>query len=184
MHTPAKHRLILRLTLAAACLGLALSLPFLTGQLRELGNRLCPMHLPVLLCGLLLGARYGAAVGAVAPLLRSLLFGAPVLFPHALTMVPELAVYGLVCGLLRPRRQAGAGGRLYLALLCAMACGRAVAGIVKYALYLGGLRPDYSLAVFLSADLLNTLPGIAVQLVLVPLLWRALLRAGIADPLS
>lgn len=40
-----------RLVLAAMFLALALVLPFITGQLPQIGNALCPMHFPVLLCG-------------------------------------------------------------------------------------------------------------------------------------
>ena len=80
-------------------LALALVLPFLTGQLPQIGNMLCPMHLPVLLCGFLLGWPWGLAVGVTAPLLRSALFGMPPLYPVALAMCLELGCYGLVIGL-------------------------------------------------------------------------------------
>ena len=87
-----------KLTYSAACLALALVLPFVTGNIPDIGNMLCPMHIPVLLCGFLCGGFWGTAVGAVAPILRSLIFGRPYLYPAALAMMFELAIYGLLAG--------------------------------------------------------------------------------------
>ena len=67
----------LKLTTAALFLALALLLPSLTMQLDTIGNMLLPMHIPILLCGLICGWKYGAAVGFITPLLRSFLFGIP-----------------------------------------------------------------------------------------------------------
>ncbi len=75
-----------KMTYAALYLGIALVLPFITGQIPEIGAMLCPMHIPVLLCGFLCGWPWGLAVGFIAPLLRSVLFGMPVLFPSAVAM--------------------------------------------------------------------------------------------------
>ena len=85
---------------AALFLALAFVLPLLTGQVPKVGNMLCPMHFPVLLCGFVLGGPWGLAVGFAAPLLRSVLFGMPPMFPVAISMAFELAAYGLVSGLL------------------------------------------------------------------------------------
>ena len=89
-----------RLTYSALCLALAIVLPFLTGQIPQIGSALCPMHIPVLLCGFLCGWPWGLAVGFIAPLLRSVMFGMPPMFPTALAMAFELAVYGGVSGFL------------------------------------------------------------------------------------
>ena len=94
---------IQKLVLAALCLALCMVLPFLTGQIPEIGNMLCPMHIPVLLCGFLVGPFWGAVVGLIAPLLRFALFGMPKLFPTGIAMCAELAVYGAVSGLLYAR---------------------------------------------------------------------------------
>ena len=91
---------LLRLTTAAMCLALSFLLPFLTGQIPTVGQLLCPMHLPVLLCGFLCGWKWGLAVGVVAPLLRSFTLGMPPLFPTALCMAFELAAYGFLAGFL------------------------------------------------------------------------------------
>ena len=100
-----KH--LFKLTLSAVFLGAGLVLPFLTGQLEQIGNMLLPMHLPVLFCGLLCGPAYGGTIGFVLPLLRSLLFGMPLFYPNAVAMAFELCAYavtiGLLYRLLRPR---------------------------------------------------------------------------------
>ena len=89
-----------KLTLSALFLALGLVLPLITGQIPQIGKMLLPMHIPVLLCGMVCGWPYGLAVGAVMPLLRGLLFGMPVLYPTGIGMAFELAAYGAVIGLL------------------------------------------------------------------------------------
>ena len=80
---PEKH-FIRKLTYAALCLALCMVLPFLTGQIPEVGSMLSPMHIPVLLAGFLCGPWWALLVGATAPILRFVLFGMPPLFPPAL----------------------------------------------------------------------------------------------------
>ena len=89
-----EHGKILKMVLAALFLALAYVLPFLTGQIPEIGSMLCPMHIPVLLCGFICGWQWGGVVGFVAPLFRSLTLGAPLFFPKAVCMAFELAAYG------------------------------------------------------------------------------------------
>ena len=162
---------VARLVVAAMCLALCLVLPFLTGQIREIGSMLCPMHLPVLLCGFLCGWPWGLAVGAVAPLLRSALFGMPPLFPIAVSMAAELAVYGLVTGLLSARLPKKLGWT-YVSLIAAMLLGRVTWGLVR--LLLAGLSGGaFTWAMFLSGALTTALPGIIVQLILVPVIVTA-----------
>lgn len=159
---------VARLVVAAMCLALCLVLPFLTGQIREIGSMLCPMHLPVLLCGFLCGWPWGLAVGAVAPLLRSALFVMPPLFPIAVSMAAELAVYGLVTGLLSARLPKKLGWT-YVSLIAAMLLGRVAWGLVR--LLLAGLSGGaFTWAMFLSGALTTAIPGIIVQLILVPVI--------------
>lgn len=164
-----------RLVLAGLMLALALVLPFLTGQLPQIGNMLCPMHLPVLLCGFLLGWPWGLAVGVTAPLLRSALFGMPPLYPVALAMCLELGCYGLVTGLLYPRvRHTPAGD--YAVLTAAMVSGRLVWGAARFVM--AGLSGTaFPLQAFLSGAIFTALPGILLQLVLIPLILAGLRRA-------
>ena len=162
---------VAKLVVAAMCLALALVLPFLTGQIREIGSMLCPMHLPVLLCGFLCGWPWGLAVGAVAPLLRSALFSMPPLFPIAVSMAAELAVYGLVTGLLSARLPKKLGWT-YVSLIAAMLLGRVAWGLVR--LLLAGLSSGaFTWAMFLSGALTTAIPGIIVQLILVPVIVTA-----------
>ena len=109
-----------KLVLAALFLALCLVLPIVTGGIPAIGNMLLPMHIPVLLCGLVCGWQYGLVIGFVAPLLRSALFGMPPLYPIALAMAFELAAYGLVIGLVYARLARRGVAALYGSLLAAM----------------------------------------------------------------
>ena len=167
---------VTRLVYAAMCLALALVLPFLTGQIPQIGSALCPMHLPVLLAGYLCGPWWGAAVGACAPLLRHLWLGMPPLVT-ALGMTFELCTYGLVVGLLY-RALPKKFSSIYISLLCAMVCGRVVWGCAMMVI-MGVTGSAFTWSAFLAGALLNAIPGIAVQLVLIPLLVKALHKAQI-----
>ena len=161
-----------KLTTSAVCLTLCLLLPFLTGQLQQVGNMLCPMHLPVFLCAFLCGPVWAAGVGFLAPLLRSLLFSAPPIYPLALAMTPELLTYGLTAGLVYAKGERPVP-RLYRSLAAAMVAGRLVWGAARY--LLAGLSgSEFSFAMFLSGALLTAWPGILLQLILLPPLVRTL----------
>ena len=113
---------IRKLTFSALFLALAMVLPFITGQIPEIGKSLCPMHILALLCGFLCGWPWGLAVGFIAPLLRSVVFGMPKFFPDAVVMAFELATYGGTAGLLYrllPRKKLS----IYIALIVAMLAG-------------------------------------------------------------
>ncbi len=159
--------------LAALFLALALVLPFLTGQIPQIGSALCPMHLPVLLCGFFCGPWYGFLIGLLAPLLRFFLFGMPPLIPTGLAMCFELAAYGLSAGLLYrllPRKKLW----IYAALIGAMLVGRAVWGIVRVLLFELEGSP-FGWAAFLAGAFTKALPGIALQLIVIPpivMLWE------------
>lgn len=140
-----------QLVLAALFLALAFVLPLLTGQVPKVGNMLCPMHFPVLLCGFVLGGPWGLAVGFAAPLLRSVLFGMPPMFPVAISMAFELAAYGLVSGLLWRRAKHNLPA-LYAVLLTAMVSGRIVWGIVRFVLA-GLTGGSFPFSAFLSGAL-------------------------------
>ena len=164
---------------AALFLALAFVLPLLTGQVPKVGNMLCPMHFPVLLCGFVLGGPWGLAVGFAAPLLRSVLFGMPPMFPIAIAMAFELAAYGLVSGVLWHKVKHTVP-MMYASLVTAMVAGRLVWGAVRFVLA-GLTGSSFPFSAFLSGALLTAVPGIVAQLVLIPLLLTALQKAGFAD---
>lgn len=166
------------LTLSAMFLALGLVLPFFTGQIPQIGSMLLPMHLPVFLCGLICGWQYGAVVGFIVPLLRSVLFGMPPLFPTATSMAFELMTYGLVVGLLYSRSRWQCIRALYRCLLLAMLAGRAVWGVVQ-AVLLGLTGSALTLQVFMASAFLNAIPGIIIQLILIPAVMVALNRTGL-----
>ena len=156
---------------AALFLALGMVLPFLTMQVKEIGDTLLPMHLPVMLCGYLCGGWYGLAVGAVLPFLRSVCFGMPnPLFPRAVWMAAELATYGAATGFLY---KGVFKKKVYASLISAMVIGRIVYGVVKWALQVASGN-TFALKMFITGAVVDALPGIALQLVLVPVLVKLL----------
>ena len=167
---------IRELVLAAVCLAFCLYLPFLTGQIPQWGNMLSPMHIPVLLCGLMCGWPYAMTVGLIAPPLRYALFGMPPIMPTGAAMMVELAVYGLSASLLRralPKRPA----YLYVSLILAMLLGRVFCGLLEAFVF----APGYTWAQWLRESFVICLPGIVLQLAAIPLITLALRRCKIAE---
>ena len=165
---------IRNLVLSALMLALAYILPNFTGNIPQIGAMLLPMHLPTLLCGFLCGGPWGAAVGFVAPLMRSLILTKPPLFPTAIAMACELAAYGLVSGLLYRRLPKTLAG-IYAALIGAMLCGRVVWGIVTAVLLFSG--EGFTFAAFVAGAFTNAIPGIILQLAAIPAVVLALQKA-------
>lgn len=166
------HKKIVNLVLAAMFLALALVLPFLTMQIKSIGKSLCPMHIPVMLCGYFCGPLYGAVVGIIAPLLRFALFGMPVVMPTGIAMSFELATYGFVTGFLYkklPHKKIN----IYISLIAAMLLGRVVWGLVS-AVIIGIFGNGFGWKAFMTGAFLEALPGIAVQLILIPVLVMVL----------
>ena len=160
------------MVLAAMFLALALVLPFLTGQIPEIGSMLCPMHIPALLCGFFCGWPWGLAVGFIAPILRSLTFGMPPMFPVAICMAFELATYGAVSGMLY-KKLPNKKSSIYVALMTAMVAGRLVWGVARF--ICAGLDVSaFGLSAFWAGAITTAIPGIIVQIVLIPVLVMAL----------
>lgn len=170
MQTTAK-----KLSYAAMCLALCLVLPFLTGQIPQIGSALCPMHLPVLLAGFLCGPWWALLVGAAAPLLRHVLFSMPPLLT-AIAMSFELAAYGAVSGLVYRKSSKNLCG-IYVSLISAMITGRIVWGILRVAMT-GVSGEVFTWAMFLAGAFTTAIPGIIVQLILIPILVSALTKAN------
>lgn len=170
-----KHRSIQKMVLAALLLAAAYILPNFTGNIPEIGSMLLPMHLPTILCGFLCGGPWGAAVGFVAPLFRSVMTGGfPPMFPTAVAMAFEMAAYGFVSGFLYRRLPKNPGG-IYASLIGAMLCGRVVWGIVMSVLLMNG--SGFTMAAFVAGAFTNAIPGIILQLVAIPVIVLALQKS-------
>ena len=163
---------IKKLTLSAMFLAMAFIMPFLTGQIPQIGSMLCPMHIPVLLCGFFCGAPWGIGVGFIAPLLRSITLGMPPMFPKAFCMAFELATYGFIAGLMYkklPKKRIN----IYVSLISAMIIGRLVWGFVMFGC-MGFDISKFGLSAFLAGAVLNAIPGIVIQLIFIPVVVIAL----------
>lgn len=176
--TKDKKMPLLHLTLASMFLAAGMVLPLLTGQIPQIGRMLLPMHIPVLLCGLICGWQYGLAVGFTLPFLRYLLFGMPVLFPTGIAMAFELGAYGLSAGWLYSRSRWKCVIALYRCLVLAMLGGRAVWGAVQI-LLLGIGENGFTWQMFMAGAFLDAVPGIVAQLVFIPAVMVALNRTGL-----
>ncbi len=166
------------LVLSALFLAIGLVLPFFIGQIRQIGSMLLPMHIPVFLCALICGWQYGAAVGFVLPLLRSLLFAMPPFYPTAIAMAIELMTYGLVAGLIYFRAKNQGVLAVYCSMLPAMVLGRVTWGVAQVILLkIGGNA--FTWQAFIAGALLNAIPGIIIQLILIPAVMAVLNRTGL-----
>lgn len=172
-----KTNSIKKIVLAGLCLALCLVLPFLTGQVPQIGSALSPMHIPVLICGFACGWPYGLAVGFIAPLLRFVLFGMPPIFPTGIAMAFELAAYGAASGLLYkllPKNILN----IYITLIASMLIGRVIWGVAEVVI-LGVSNNPFTWAMFLSGAFVNAVPGIILHIILIPLVIMALKKANL-----
>ena len=168
------------LTLSAMFLAIGMVLPFLTGQIPQIGNMMLPMHIPVLLCGVICGWKYGAVLGFILPLIRYMVFGMPVLFPTGMAMAFEMLTYGLVIGLVYSLSRWKCIVSLYRALIAAMIAGRLVWAVAQMVL-LGVSGGAFTMKMFLAGAFFNAVPGIIIQLVLIPAVMVALGRTGMVQ---
>ncbi|MBE6608339.1 MAG: ECF transporter S component [Ruminococcaceae bacterium] len=171
------HQKILKIVFSALFLALAYVLPMLTGQIPEIGSMLCPMHIPVLLCGFICGWQSGLAVGFIAPLFRSLTLGMPPFFPSAVCMAFELAAYGALSGLMHkilPKKTP----YMYASLLTAMIVGRIIWGCAMF-VCLATSGGSFTFAAFIAGAVTNAVPGIILQIILVPVLVMIFNRSKI-----
>ncbi len=167
-----------QIVLTGLFIALGLVLPMAFHSIPNAGSIFLPMHIPVLLCGLVCGPWFGLGCGALTPLLSSVVTGMP---PAAILpgMLCELAVYGLTAGLLmRFLPIANRPAHLYVSLIGAMLAGRVVSGIVNALIFRVG---QYSMQIWLTASFVTALPGIAIQIVLIPIIALALQKARLAE---
>lgn len=167
---------IRNLTLAAMFLAAGQVLPFITGQIPQIGSMLLPMHFPIFLCAFFCGPRYAALIGLICPLLRSVLFGMPAMFPTAAAMAFELCGYGLITDLVYRAGKQDSLLWIYVSLHCGMLGGRIIWGIAQTILLGASGAQAFTFQMFLARGFLNAIPGIIAQLILVPLLVKALNR--------
>lgn len=138
------------------------------------GSILLPMHIPVLIAGLFLGARAGLAVGVLTPIINSLATGMPPLLPMMPAMAGELGAYGLVGGYFYKNKKSS----LLLSLFSAMVLGRLASLVINYGLVFVlniGIDPLY----YFGASILKGLPGIIIQIITVPFFVKKLEAANL-----
>lgn len=155
-----------KVVLSAMFLAIGIVLPFITMNIPTIGNMLCPMHIPVMLCGIICGWQYGLAVGLITPILRGIMFGMPALMPNGVSMACELATYAVVIALMYdflPKKKIN----IYLALLTSMVAGRIVWGIVRMAIA-GITGNGFTFGMFIAGALTMAIPGIIIQLIIIP----------------
>lgn len=164
---------------AAMCLALAFLLPYLTGQLRELGKALCPMHLPVFICSYACGPVYAGIVGFIAPLIRSLITGMPVFPTKAIPMMFELMTYGAVAGVcykLFPKKIP----YVYISLVVGIISGRLVLSAVNLVMNaMNGV--EFSFFTYFVKNILEAVPGLILQIVIVPLVAITLRKTKLIE---
>ncbi len=160
-----------KLIYAAVFVALGMVLPLLTFQIKEIGDSLLPMHLCIMLCGLFCGWKYGLACGLLLPFLRSAIFGMPPIYPNAVWMAAELATYGVFISIFFEKIFKRRFKLIFPALLITMLLGRIVWGITKAAL-LGAAGKTFALGMFFAEGFADALPGIILQLVLIPIILK------------
>ncbi len=182
-----RSKLILRISLSGMFLALAMVLPLLTGQIPEIGQKLSPMHIPVLICGFICGWPYGLAVGFFAPLLRFLIFGMPPIYPGGLAMAFEMAVYGLLTGILYVvfvKRNVNNIFAIYVTLIVSMLVGRMVWGVARYLIAVLDGTMVFTFKMFMAGAFINAWPGIILHIILIPAILLALDKANLLNKLN
>lgn len=163
-----------RAIMTAACIAMCVVLPMAFHAIPNAGAIYCPMHIPVLLCGLICGWPFGLLCGIAGPLLSSLLTGMP-LVANLPGMLVELVTYGIVTGIMmRLVRTRHLVADLYISLVTALLCGRVLSGIAKALIFAPG---NYSIAVWVTGSFVKSMPGLVIQLALVPTVVYVLERA-------
>lgn len=164
---------IKRMVFCAVCAALCIVLPMAFHSIPNAGTVILPMHIPVLLCGLICGWPFGFACGLAGPFLSSILTGMP---PAAIlpSMMVECACYGCVTGLMMKYVRTGNTYKdLYISMGTAMVLGRVVSGLARSWIFSPGTAPF----AWVTTSLVAGIPGIVIQLVLMPAVIFALTRA-------
>lgn len=160
------------LTFTCVLIAIGIILPSIFHMFHLGGPIFLPMHIPVIMCGFLVGRKYGLMCGIIVPLLSSVLTGMPPLFPIAITMSLELGTYGYVSGLLSNKVNP------YIALIGAQIIGRIVGAMSNF-IILGLAAKPFVLSTYLTGVFVTALPGILLQLLLIPAGMMLLKKAGV-----
>ena len=166
-----------RMIYTALMVAMGVVLPLAFHAIPNAGSIFLPMHIPVLICGLLCGAPYGLVCGILTPLMSHWISGMPPL-PYLPSMLCELAAYGLLAGVLMflLRKQNRYMG-VYLSLAGAMICGRIVWGLLNALIFRAGA---YTLEIWMTGAFVTALPGLIIQIIVIPALIFALRAARLA----
>lgn len=168
---------IKKICITAICISLCCVMPA-AFHVFGLGTAFSPIHIPVLMCGLICGGGYGALCGLIGPILSSIITGMPPA-TGLVSMVPELMVYGAISGLcMQLIRTKNIFADLYIALTSAMLLGRVIGGLAKALFFLGNGN-KFGIAMWASSYFVSTLPGIIAHLVLIPGLVFVLMKARV-----
>lgn len=173
-----KGKLLTKVVVASMFVALGIVLPFITLNNQQLGSMFALMHIPVFLAGLILGWQYGLVVGLITPILRHFMVTMPPL-PIALSMMFELATYGVVVALVR-KLLPNKNYMIEVALIVAMLAGRVVWGAAASIIY-KAFDFNFSFTIFLTSGFVTALPGIITHLLLVPNIYYRLSKTGVLN---
>lgn len=169
-----------KLIFSAFFLAMGFILPMLIGQIPTIGKALLPMHIPIFLCGMICDCKYGALIGFILPILRSLLFSVPVMYPTAIAVAFEMACYGLTVGLIYGFSKKKSIFSIYVSMIIAMILGRIVRCFAEI-LLLNLQGNSFIWKTFATGVILNSLPGILLQLIVIPIVMLTLKHYKIID---
>lgn len=173
---------IKKMTVTALFTALGIIIPMLFHTVYMFGNIFLPMHFPVFICAIIVGPFYGSICGVLSVLLSSFFTGMPPLYPVAVIMCFELITYALISGLIMkilPKKTPQIAA-YYIALIVAMLGGRIVMGAVSVVL-IGIIGNGYSFQAFITSAFVTALPGITIQLVVIPWLLFVLKKLKIIE---
>ncbi len=160
--------------ITAACITLCIVLPMAFHSIPNAGSIYCPMHIPVLLCGLICGWPFGLLCGLAGPFLSSVFTGMPPVAILPIMMI-ELATYGIVTGMMmKVVHTQKVYGDLYIGLVIALMTGRIVAGLMRALIFASG---EYSIAIWVTTYFITAWPALIIQLAFIPMIVFALEKA-------
>lgn len=167
---------VTKLVFTSLCIAIGLLLPKFINliPIAYPGAVFLPMHIPVLLCGFICGLPYGIVCGLITPLLSFIITGMPPIFPIGISMAFELATYGALVAMMYHLT----GGKIFSSLIVAMIGGRIVLGLVNMVLF-QFTDHTYGVTIFVTSAFITALPGIVIQLIIIPIIIRALKHAKI-----